>query len=272
MLFSLGPRDGNYFNPKCFWWWYNTWCCTGAVRVWNVARIVLWVLGRLVDLVLTLLNETLLPLVRILFVTAVAFVNFMLGLLVGEIRMELSIFFPLFMFVLTWILWLFWPQVGCFLENTFWPFFLGLLEFVGLAVRILVTLINTLIRLWNAMVPVIGFILYVVVEVLVMVSVFFVEILGEFDVWGLVNSLFEALFELVNLAIEVIIAFVTISPTFLRIFATAVGSMLSTWLEAAPICIDITFFVTFSFSFSFSFCKSKCVYFTIHISIAISIY
>ena len=240
---TLCPTGGSYWNPKCCWWCTNSWLCTAFTRIYDVLRIVGWILGRIVDAVLTLIFQVIVPFLRFVFLSAIAFINFMVGLLLGEFRLEITILFPLFLFIGSWLLWLFWPEISCFFENVYFPLTVSIIRALGPGAGLAITLFNVVIRIWNSLVPVVGFLIYIVVELVVMFMEFTVELLGEFDVFAIFNSLIEIGLLVVNIVIEVLVAVVAATPTLINALIDAVGPTVTVLIASARILLAVTVWV-----------------------------
>jgi len=239
---TLCPTGGSYWDPRCCWWLTNSWVCTAIVRIYDVVRVALWLLARLLDFLGTLLFNVLIPFLTLVFVSAAAFINFMIGLLFGEFRLEFSILVPLFLFIGSWLLWLFWPGISCFIP-TLWSLVYDFLQTWSEIVVIFPTLINLVIRIWNSLVPVIGFIIYIIIEIVVITVILIVELLGSFDVIALLASLLQIFVIVVELGLNIIIAIVGVLTTDLSAFTDAIGPTLAVIITAAKVLIAVTVWV-----------------------------
>lgn len=230
---ALCPTGGSYWNPKFCWWCTSSQFCTVLTRFYDIIRIFTWVLGRLVDAFLTILFQVIIPFVQLVFYGALSFINFLVGLLFGEFRFgALTIFAPIFLLVFAWLLWLFWPQVSCFIEDVAWPFLNFYFDFLGLTLRLLVTIVDALIRMYNALVPIIGFVIYLGISVITTWFAAVVSILGAFDLYALVGALLEIVVLLAEIVIEVLVAVVTAPTGVLSEAVEVIGPAVAVILDA----------------------------------------
>jgi hypothetical protein len=214
-----------------------------VVRVYDVIRVVLWVIARLLDLIGTFIFNVLIPFLQLVFVSALSFINFMVGLLLGEFRMEMTILAPLFLFIGSWLLWLFWPQIACFIDPTLWNIIYDLTRIQAKVALFFPTFLNSIIRIWNSLVPIIGFLIYIIVEVVVLFASFVVQLLGAFDVMALFSSLMQIFVVLVEIVINVVVAVVGVITTDLSQFSDAIGPTVAAIITAAKILIAVTVWV-----------------------------
>lgn len=240
---SLLPTGGSYWDPRCCWWCTNSWVCTAVIRVYDVVRIALWLLARVLDFLGTLFFNILIPFVQLVFVSALSFLNFMVGLLLGEFRMEMTILAPLFLFVGSWLLWLFWPQISCFIDPTLWNIVYQLTRLMAKVALFFPTFVNSLIRIWNSLVPIIGFLIYIIIEIVVLTATFIVQLLGAFDVIALFSSFVQIFVILVEIVLNVVIAIVGVITTDLSQFSDAIGPTVAAIVTAAKILIAVTVWV-----------------------------
>lgn len=243
MSVALCPTGGSYWNPRPCWWLTQSFLCVGITRIYNVFRIALWVVGRVIDAIFTFLFGILLPFIRLVLTFAAAFINFMLGLLLGEFRIDFGVLFPVLTFFGAWFLWLFWPQIGCFIENQLWPFLVGLVEALALAARLIPSGYNIIARVYNNCVPAFGFLIYIVVKLFVMFMRFTVELLGEFNVWELVHSLFEIWIILCEIFIEAFTAVIAAPDSTLYTTVTQIGPIVTVLLGAMRILLAVSVWV-----------------------------
>lgn len=230
------PTGGSYWNPKFCWWCTSSAFCTVLTRVYDVVRIGAWVLGRVVDFFLTLVFGTILPIARFIFYATLSFLNFLGGLLIGEFRFgALTIFAPLFLLIAAWLIWFFWPTLACFIEDIGWPALNFFFDFLGLVLSLVITILNALIRIWNSLVPVVGFIIYLFISVVTTIFASTVSILGAFDVYALVGALLEVVVLIVEIAIEMIVAVVTLPTGILSEIVEAIGPAVTVVMNAATI-------------------------------------
>ena len=240
---TLLPTGGSYWDPRCCWWCTNSWVCTAVTRVYDVVRVALWLIARILDFLGTLIFNVLIPFAQLVFVSALSFINFMVGLLLGEFRMEMTILAPLFLFVGSWLLWLFWPQISCFIDPTLWNIVYDLSRGWARAALFLPTFLNMIIRIWNSLVPIVGFLIYIIIEIVVLTGTFVVELLGEFDVIALFSSVSQIFMLIAEIALNIIIAIVGVITTDLSQFSDAVGPTVAAIVTAAKILIAVTVWV-----------------------------
>lgn len=238
-MLTVCPTGGSYWDPRPCWWLTESPLCLLGVRVYNVFRVALWLVGRVVDAVFTLFFGILLPFLRLLLTFVASFVNFMIGLLLGEFRVDFGVFFPVAAFFGAWFLWFFWPQIGCFIENLFWPFLVGLVRSLALVVRLLPSIYNVMVRVYNNCVPAFGFFLYIVVKLLVMFMSFVVQLLGEFNVWELFHSLFEIWIILCEIFIEVFAAVIAQPDSTLYATVTQIGPIITVLFNVIRIVLAV---------------------------------
>ena len=236
---TLCPTGGSYWDPRCCWWCTNSWVCTAIVRLYDVVRIVLWFIARVLDLIGTIIFNIIIPFLALVFVSAVAFINFMVGLLFGEFRLELTVLMPLFVFVGSWLLWLFWPQISCFIP-TLWKLVYEFLQVYQEIALLAPTLINLLIRTWNALVPIVGFLIYITIVTIVLLVQFTVELLGEFDVMALFTSIVQIMVIICEILLNLLFALVGVLTTDLSAFNDAVGATMAVIITSAKILIAVT--------------------------------
>lgn len=236
---ALCPTGGSYWNPKCCWWCTSSPLCTVLTRIYDIVRIASWVLGRIVDFFVTLLFGVIIPIVRLVFYGLLSYWNFLIGLLLGEFRFgAITIFFPIFFIILSWLLWFFWPQLGCLIEDVVWPLINFFLNSIGFAVQIIISVLNALVRIWNNFVPLVGFVIYLAVTLLVTTFAAVVQLLGEFDVYALVGSLLEIVMLLTELAIEILLAIVLVPTGELSEAVDAIGPLITITFASIDICVQ----------------------------------
>jgi len=239
---TLCPTGGSYWDPRCCWWLTNSWVCTAVVRIYDVLRVALWLLARILDFLGTLIFNMLIPFLALVLTSAAAFINFMVGLLLGELNLEFSILVPLFFFIGSWLLWLFWPGISCFIP-TLWSLVYDFLQTWAEIVVIFPTLLNLVIRIWNSVVPIVGFIIYVIIEIVVVAVILVVELLGSFDVIALLGSLLQIFVIVVELVLNIIVAIVGVLTTDLSAFTNAIGPTMAILFTSARILIAVTVWV-----------------------------
>jgi len=240
---GLCPTGGSYWNPKLCWWCTSSPFCTVITRGYDLFRIVAWVVGRIIDLFTTIVFGIIIPFIGLVFVSAVAFISFMIGLLIGQIRFQLQIFFPLFLLVGAWILWLFWPEVGCFIEKEGWPFLNFFFDLFGTTFSFAITIVNVLIRIFNSFVPLIGFVLYIGITLLTMYFSAMVQIMGEFDVYALLDALMDVIVLVVEIVIEFIGALVAASTQELSQGIDLIGPVITVAFDAVGLWLRVGIWV-----------------------------
>lgn len=208
-------------------------------QAYLVLRTVLWLAGLLADLFGTIFFQILFPAAQYLFTFLGAFINFMIGLLFGEFRIEFSIFLPAVILIGSFILWLFAPTYGCFIENVIAPFARNLVPLVASLVPVIITIVNVLFRVWNSLVPLIGMIINIVIELFVVFFALFTSILGSVDVYKLFDAIFTIIIQLVMVFVNLLDGIAAIVPTMLAIFASVVGYCMTIIIESSPTLIPI---------------------------------
>jgi hypothetical protein len=208
-------------------------------QVYLLLRTVAWIGGMLADLFGTVFFQILFPAAQYVFTFLGAFINFMIGLLFGEFRIEFSIFLPALILIGTFILWLLAPTFGCFIENVLAPFARNLVPLIASLVPVIITIINVLFRVWNALVPLIGMIINIVIELFVVFFALFTSILGSVDVYKLFDAIFTIAIQLVMVFVNLLDGIVAIVPTMLAIFASVIGYCMTIIIESAPTLIPV---------------------------------
>lgn len=240
---QLLPTGGSYWDPRCCWWCTNSWVCTAVIRVYDVVRIALWLLARVLDFLGTLIFNIIIPFLQLVFISALSFINFMVGLLLGEFRMEMTILAPLFLFVGSWLLWLFWPQIACFIDPTLWNIVYQATRVLAQTWLLLPTFLNMIIRIWNSLVPVVGFLIYIIIEIVVLSASLIVQLLGSFDVIALFSSISQIYVVIIEIVLNVLVSLVGVITTDLAQFSDAIGPTVAAIVTAAKILIAVTVWV-----------------------------
>jgi len=232
-----GSGMGLSVNPLTFL--CNSPLATLVRQAYLVLRAVLWFGGLLADLFGTLFFQILFPAAQYLFTFIGAFINFMIGLLFGEFRIEFAIFLPAVIFIGSFLLWLFAPTYGCFIENVLAPFARNLVPLIASLVPVLITIINVLFRVWNSLVPLIGMIITIIIELFVVFFSLFTSVLGSVDVYKLFDAIFTIIIQTVMIFVNMLDSFVAVVPTMLAIFASVIGYCMTIIIESAPTLIPI---------------------------------
>jgi hypothetical protein len=235
----LCPMGGSYWNPKPFWWVWNSWLSTGLYRVYDVVRVVLWVVGRLVDLVTTLFFAILMPIAGYIVTFLASFLAFMVGLLLGDINIEWSIMAPLLALLLSWSWWATYPAWGCWFQEHILPLYPMIGDITAKYVGLGAIIFNVLVRMWNACVPLIGAILAVCIEFFVLFFQLMVQLLGDGSFFKLFNLLTQIMVSLTEIFIAIVDAIVSISPSVIQALVGVVGFCLTIVMEAAPFLVPI---------------------------------
>ncbi len=208
-------------------------------QVYLVLRSILWVAGFLFDLIGTVLFQITFPILQYAFIFLGAFINFMIGLLFGEFRIEFSIFLPVMLFIGSFVLWLFYPTYGCFVENVLAPFAKNIVPLVASLAPVAITIVNVLFRLWNSLVPLIGIIINILIEIFAVFFTLFTAILGQTDVFKLIDALFVIMIQLVMAFVNLLDSLVAVIPTMLAVFASVVGYCMTIIIESSPTLIPV---------------------------------
>jgi hypothetical protein len=167
-----------------------------------------------------------------------AFLNFCFGLLIGEINVQ-SAFFPFFVFFGSALLWIFWPQLGCFIEKT-WPVLRNVLDLLTALVGLGIQIVNVALRIWNMIVQVVGFLVYFVVDILVEIFRLSNVLLGEANISAYGEAMMSISLQLTEIIINATQAVIGIAPAIIQVFANVIGSCMTVVLEISPVLLQVT--------------------------------
>ena len=212
-------------------------------RVWMVVRFSVWVLMRIVDAVTTVIS-IIYPIVSLSIRLLAAFTNFMGGLLTAEIRVEFSILFPAIVIIGSWLLWVFFPFLGCLFQNTILPFITDAIPLYTKIFLFILTVFNLLVKVWNAIVPIIGLIINIIVELFVIFFTLLVSIMGSAEVFKVMDAIFTIMTAIVSIVIEILESLIGLTPTLISTFADICGALVSAVLELAPMLFPIVTWLT----------------------------
>jgi hypothetical protein len=242
MLQWVCPPGGSYWDPKPFWWLRNSWVATIAIRILQALRLVAWFAWTAISFAGTLISDVLFPFVQWVWALVMGFLQFYIALIFGYIALEILLFLPFLLLGLAWLWWVFWPQIGCWLD-TAWPIFRLMLDLLVAVAGTIIQMFNIVVRMWNSFVPVIGFVVYFSTDLLVQFYRGVASLIGEANVEIMFDGLTEISLFMSQIAVNVAIALINISPTLLQVFSVVVGGICTTILEIAPVLLQITFVV-----------------------------
>lgn len=231
-------EPGTYWNNKSpFWWIYNSYVGLLVARILQVGRFLGWLVAAIFTLVGTLILETFFPALIYFWTMTMAFVQFYIGLLMGTINIEVLVLLPIMLVGATYLLWLYWPNVGCWMEMA-WPIFRTMLDVGAATLRMVLEMVNLGIRIWNSFVPIYGFFVYIVVEIQVQIYRSINLLIGEDNI----NALFDAVIEISTYLAQILIGvfegLVSVSTELLSIFSTVSGAIITVVLESSPILLE----------------------------------
>ncbi len=224
------------------WWFWDSWLFHGLV--WFID--FLWLAGVAIRLAISLLftiMQVLWAALTLIFWAVSGFINFYIGLFFLELRIDLTFFGPLLLFFGSYILWLFWPEVSCFIENVVFPYLRNLFVFWNLGFKIILLLYNLIVRVWNDFVPMIGMIIYVVIEFVATFVTYIVRLVGEIDVFGIYEELIKIMLPFVELFMEIIQAFISQPESNIEEVAVQIGPVLGLFFEVNAILFEIFFWL-----------------------------
>lgn len=98
---------------------------------------------------------------------------------------------------------------------------------------------NLAVQVYNALVPLIGMLIYIVYALFITIVTEVVQILGEIDIWSLFQPLMGILQELVSILTAIIQAVVAIAPSVLAIAAKIIGVVIAIIAEQMKIMLPI---------------------------------
>lgn len=224
------------------WWFWDSWLFHGIT--WFID--FLWILGVAIVLAIKLFF-TLLRVIwaafTLIFWAVAGTINFYFSLWLLDINIDLTFFGPLLLFLGTFFLWLFWPEASCFIENVAYPFIQEVLVFANIGVRAILLLYNVVQRIWAEIVPVVGMIIYVVVELIVTIARLVVQLLGELDVYALLNQIFEVLLPIVEIFLGGLQSFVESPSIRLDELVVVIGPIVSLIVDSAPVVFSVVFWL-----------------------------
>ena len=224
------------------WWFWDSWLFHGIT--WFID--FLWLLGVAVVLAIKLfftLLRVFWALLTLIFWSIAGVINFYVSLWLLDINIDLTFFGPLLFFFGTFLWWLFWPEISCFIENIVWPYFQQILVFTNIAFRAILLIYNVVQRLWAEIVPVLGMIIYVVVELVVTFARLVVQLLGELDVYALLNQIFEVILPMSEIMLGALQAIVESPSIRLDELVVVVGPLVSIMVDSAPIIFSVVFWL-----------------------------
>ncbi len=234
------PPGSSYWNPQGLWWLSQSWLNTAFIRIWMLVRLAIFIVGNLIDFAVTLIFNVFWPLAAYALTFAAAFFNFMIGLLLLEINIEWSIFVPLFLLAAAWIWWAIYPFAGCWIQDNIIPLLQNTLPFMLRLQSVLFILINSLITMWNAFVPLLGMLLAVMIELVILFFKIMVQLMGDGSLFKLFGLLQQIAVTLVQITIEVIVAITSISPAVIQALVNVIGYCMTIIIESVPFLIQIT--------------------------------
>jgi hypothetical protein len=240
MLF--GRPDPSSLLGEFMLWTRTNMLAVFLMRILQLIRIVGWIVYGIVSFFTTLITGVLYPLSQRVWVFVWAFVHFYWALLLGTVVIEVAVFWPFFMSVITYLLWLFWPTLSCLLEEG-WPAARLGLDLVVNSAAMAAQVLNLGIRTFNMCVPVIGFLINFLAEITVQWSKYVTLLLGENNIDDLATGIREIMMQLTEIWVNCMEAMVAISPSVLQAFSVQAGITLSIYMEAASIILEVTAWV-----------------------------
>lgn len=234
--------EGNPLSPGLGWWLYGSGLHTGAIRIADLARISIFLVARIVDIIGVVFQVIFRSVSLTIFFLASWF-NFYFGLLLGEFRFDVTFFMPIITFLLAFLAWLFWPELAVFVEDFFWPFLLQAIQILLVAMRIFFVLFNIVVRVWNMIIPVIGVILYIIIEVFAVGVVTFIKIVGDAGVDVIFTAWLDNVTAGMTMFANSLEAFTSISPELTQQFADGCGQIVSSIVELGKLAVTVVYWV-----------------------------
>lgn len=238
MWFFGRPNPNSTFGELMLWSRTNL-LAVFFMRLLQLLRFVGWIVSSLVSFVTVLVTDVLYPLGQRVWVFVMAFLHFYWALLLGTVVIEVVVFLPFFMSVVTYLIWLFWPTLSCVLEDG-WPAARLGVDLLVSAASMGAEVINLGIRTFNMFVPVMGYFINFLAEIAVQWSKYVNLLLGESNINEMLTGIKEIMLQLSEISVNITEAFIAISPTILQAFSVTVGSVFSIILEVSPVLLELT--------------------------------
>jgi len=183
---------------------------------------------------------------QILFLIAQCIVRFFIALL-EVIKNFLSIVWPFLVgliiaLVATYLFQIFAPPVLDFIMNALIPFINVIIDLWCFISYVAILIYRIVSMIWNMFVPMIGFILYVVV--LIIVDVFLAILMLILDIlFDILSLLLEIIIALVMLVIQILIVFITIQVELLLVLVQIIFPILMVVFEVITALLDIVVWI-----------------------------
>jgi hypothetical protein len=134
---------------------------------------------------------------------------------------------------------IFWPFLLRFVIVYLTPFLNILIEIFNVIFAIQIIILRVLIQIWNMFVPFIGMILYVVVDLVTTIMGIVFDVLGAIDFEGIIQSIMEIIFFLVDVVLKIVMVLVQVQMTQLQILVEVITPIMEIIMDFVKILFPI---------------------------------
>lgn len=138
-----------------------------------------------------------------------------------------------------YVMQLFWPLVIRIITLVIVPYINIVIEIYNFIFAITILILRIIFQIWNMLVPFIGMILYFIIDIFVTIMRDIFEILGSEAFSGIIQSLMEILFVLVDISMQVLMITIQVRISLLQAFAEIIGFLLEVIFDVVEVLFDI---------------------------------
>lgn len=117
---------------------------------------------------------------------------------------------------------------------------LNLLIFIfNFFLQLFIMIARILIQIWNMLVPFIGIILFVVIDLAVSIMKIVFEVLGAINIMEILGSLFEVLFVLIDIAMQILMVLIQVGMAVLEVVAAVISFVMELIMIVFKVLVNI---------------------------------
>jgi hypothetical protein len=150
---------------------------------------------------------------------------------------------PMFLFlysgVFLFFFWFLFPTLIPFFRDVMIPFLNLALELFCFVWNLDILLWNLYIQIWDGLVPLIGMLIYIIMDVFETILTEVFSILGSIDIMSIFRPFMEILQFLVNIATEIVQAIITVAKPLFQILITIIGALIKVVMAVVQILFPI---------------------------------
>lgn len=165
--------------------------------------------------------------------------------LVGELLSIIfsTLIFAFILIVLLYFMQIYWRILIAFIIKVLTPFVNVAIEVANFVIALNILVMRILFQIWNIFVPLLGMILYVVVDILVAVFRAVFEILGSIDIMPIISTYLEFNFIIIDIYLQVIMVFLEVGMAIMQIMVEVISFVVEMIMYAISLWVDILFWI-----------------------------